>query len=222
MEEENLTLDIESVSSLSDEDLFKHLKKNGLKCGPITATTRYLYEKRLKQFLDPSLIEKEKQAEQNEQLADQQSVPEQKKEEPPIQIEVETISQKSDQETSQDVPVEAKRDQTPQVESKVTISPIKTPQFNETDLNKSKDSTGSSSVNIEMSTEIYLNTSGIRGRAPLKRQNDLTNSQNSEEQNANNSQGSILKYFVLALILAFGIYTVLIYLMDSDENSIEF
>lgn len=141
MEEEKNILDIESVSSLSDEDLFKHLKKNGLKCGPITATTRYLYEKRLKQFLDPSLIEKqtEQNEQQTEEKTDQQS-------ESVIKVEVETISQKNE-EINRDTPVETKRHQVDPVESKVTITPISSTVYEETELDKSTDSTASLSGN---------------------------------------------------------------------------
>lgn len=132
--EEEKKLDIESISSLSDDDLFKNLKKNGLKCGPITSTTRFLYEKRLKEFIDPSLIEKLKENELN----DQQAVPEQNNEITPIKEVIETVSLKSEEFKYQE-PVETK------VESKVTFTPTRSDSHNEIDLNKSTESIGSSS-----------------------------------------------------------------------------
>lgn len=47
-----MTTSIDQVEKLSDEELFKTLKGHGLNVGPITPTTRSLYEKRLKTFLE--------------------------------------------------------------------------------------------------------------------------------------------------------------------------
>lgn len=129
---EEKMLDIESISSLSDDDLFKNLKKNGLKCGPITSTTRFLYEKRLREFIDPSLIEKPKENDQD----DQQAVPEQKNEETPLNEEIETVSLSSEENKYEEL-VEKK------VKSKVTVTPIRSQSHDEIDLNKSTDSIGS-------------------------------------------------------------------------------
>ena len=45
-------LDKENVNKLTDEQLFKALKTCGLNVGPITGSTRSLYEKRLKNYLE--------------------------------------------------------------------------------------------------------------------------------------------------------------------------
>jgi hypothetical protein len=46
------TIDKNNLNRLSDDELFQALKKCGLNAGPITGTTRTLYEKRLKNFLE--------------------------------------------------------------------------------------------------------------------------------------------------------------------------
>lgn len=46
-----------NVSQLTDDELFSQLKSNGLTFGPITATTRRLYEKKLLKFLNPEASE---------------------------------------------------------------------------------------------------------------------------------------------------------------------
>lgn len=45
-------IDKENLSRLSDTELFKACKQFGLNPGPITATTRSVYEKRLRRILD--------------------------------------------------------------------------------------------------------------------------------------------------------------------------
>jgi len=45
----------ENIGSLSDEQLFKVMKRNGLNVGPITSTTRHLYEKKLRNHLDNNM-----------------------------------------------------------------------------------------------------------------------------------------------------------------------
>ena len=47
-----MEIDKEKLSQLSNDELFKLLKKNGLNAGPITASTRSVYEKRLKNYYD--------------------------------------------------------------------------------------------------------------------------------------------------------------------------
>ncbi|KAI7790630.1 thymopoietin b [Triplophysa rosa] len=49
--------DEKDVSSLTDEELNVQLQKYGVHTGPIVASTRKLYEKKLQQFLDPPLVE---------------------------------------------------------------------------------------------------------------------------------------------------------------------
>lgn len=47
-----MEIDRENITSLSDEELFKTLKKCGLNVGPINKSTRSVYEKRLRNYLD--------------------------------------------------------------------------------------------------------------------------------------------------------------------------
>jgi hypothetical protein len=47
-----MNLDSGNIDKLSDDELFKALKDCGLNVGPITSTTRTLYERRLKSYLD--------------------------------------------------------------------------------------------------------------------------------------------------------------------------
>jgi hypothetical protein len=47
-----MEIDKENIDKLSNEDLFKFSKQYGLNVGPITSTTRHLYEKRLKKHLE--------------------------------------------------------------------------------------------------------------------------------------------------------------------------
>lgn len=47
-----MELNIEDVSQLTDQQLFATMKKCGLNVGPITGTTRSLYERKLRNFLD--------------------------------------------------------------------------------------------------------------------------------------------------------------------------
>ncbi|KAA0724774.1 Lamina-associated polypeptide 2, isoforms beta/gamma [Triplophysa tibetana] len=49
--------DEKDVSSLTDEELNVQLQKYGVHTGPIVASTRKLYEKKLQQFLDQPLVE---------------------------------------------------------------------------------------------------------------------------------------------------------------------
>jgi len=46
------SFDKENLHKLTDDQLFKELKKCGLTAGPITSTTRSIYEKRLKSYLE--------------------------------------------------------------------------------------------------------------------------------------------------------------------------
>ncbi|XP_012690557.2 LEM domain-containing protein 1 isoform X2 [Clupea harengus] len=45
--------DMRDLSRLTDEDLKAYLRQHGFQAGPITATTRYVYEKKLKRLMEP-------------------------------------------------------------------------------------------------------------------------------------------------------------------------
>ncbi len=45
----------ENIGGLNDEQLFKVMKSYGLNVGPITSTTRHLYEKKLRNYLDNNM-----------------------------------------------------------------------------------------------------------------------------------------------------------------------
>lgn len=47
-----MEIDKENLNKLTDDELFKTLKKCGIATGPITGTTRSLYEKRLRKYLE--------------------------------------------------------------------------------------------------------------------------------------------------------------------------
>lgn len=47
-----LQIDRDNLNRLSDQELFKALKQYGLNAGPVTATTRSLYEKKLRNAMD--------------------------------------------------------------------------------------------------------------------------------------------------------------------------
>lgn len=49
-----MSIDVNNIDKLSDEELFKALKDSGLNVGPITSTTRSLYERRLKNHIEAS------------------------------------------------------------------------------------------------------------------------------------------------------------------------
>lgn len=46
------SIDKDNIGKLTDDELFKTLKELGLSVGPITSTTRSLYERRLKNHLE--------------------------------------------------------------------------------------------------------------------------------------------------------------------------
>ena len=47
-----MNIDKDNIDKLTDEELFKALRESGLTVGPITPTTRSLYERRLKNFIE--------------------------------------------------------------------------------------------------------------------------------------------------------------------------
>jgi hypothetical protein len=58
-----MEIDNSTISTLTDDQLFKALKSHGLPAGPITGTTRTIYEKRLRNYLENnSTLTKEKPA----------------------------------------------------------------------------------------------------------------------------------------------------------------
>lgn len=59
-----MNVDKNNLDKLTDDELFKALKEVGLNVGPITSTTRSIYERRLKNFLDAHSPETEPPAEQ--------------------------------------------------------------------------------------------------------------------------------------------------------------
>ena len=47
-----ITIGIEELNKLTNDELFSVMKKNGLNAGPVMQTTRFLYEKKLINFLN--------------------------------------------------------------------------------------------------------------------------------------------------------------------------
>ncbi|CAF1106117.1 unnamed protein product [Brachionus calyciflorus] len=234
MEEIN-KIDLESISKLTDEELFRELKKNNLKTGPITGTTRFLYEKRLRYHLYPELVEQEANSPSSnftETSAISESKPPQESEK--IQTEtvtiqpelikpvIETTVQEEVQQIEpQEIPSSPKQtrvDESPKPSSKssISITPRLSPSREKEIRERLAESNNSSA-------DSYLNTSGIRGRGPLRRQNsDIVQSTTPESSGAEQKKGSSFMYFVMAFILAFVIYMVLIYIKDTTQHSVEF
>ena len=52
----SVQIDKENVSNLTDDELFKTLKQCGINAGPITGTTRRIYERKLKTFLETGVL----------------------------------------------------------------------------------------------------------------------------------------------------------------------
>ena len=53
-----MDFDKTNIENLTNDELFKLFKKNGLMCGPINQTTRSVYSKKIKKFINEKNHEK--------------------------------------------------------------------------------------------------------------------------------------------------------------------